>query len=178
MIRKIIGFVIFLVPGAVILLFGFTDGYYGGVLVGILLILPGLFLVMKKPKTQEEKEETRRIKAEWKKRIDHEKTIVYCKHQIGLPLAEGANCEVWHDEDEDKVVIASSGNAFNLAFSKVTDITIKTDEEIQKAYVSSIGGAVGGAVLFGTLGAMVGGRAKEKESKTRDTRYPGTQGFQ
>jgi len=28
-----------------------------------------------------------------------------------------------------------------------------------------VGGAIGGAMLFGTLGAMVGGRAKEKQSK-------------
>jgi len=31
--------------------------------------------------------------------------------------------------------------------------------------VSSVGCAVGGAVLFGPLGAMVGGRAKEKTSR-------------
>lgn len=36
---------------------------------------------------------------------------------------------------------------------------------MQKGYTSSISGAVGGAILFGPLGAMVGGRAKQKTSK-------------
>lgn len=42
---------------------------------------------------------------------------------------------------------------------------IKTDKEIQQQYVSSVGGAVGGAVLFGPLGAITGGRAKKKTVK-------------
>lgn len=37
--------------------------------------------------------------------------------------------------------------------------------EISKQYVSSIGGAVGGALLFGPVGAVIGGRAKQKKSK-------------
>ena len=41
----------------------------------------------------------------------------------------------------------------------------KQDEvEIQKSNVSSIGGAIGGAFLFGPLGSMIGGRSKEKTS--------------
>ena len=46
---------------------------------------------------------------------------------------------------------------------------MKTDVEIQKQYVSSVGGAVGGYMLFGGLGAMIGGRAKERE--TAKTEY-------
>ena len=47
----------------------------------------------------------------------------------------------------------------------MTDVCVKTNVEIQKQYVSSVGGAVAGAVVFGPLGAMIGGRAKEKKSK-------------
>ena len=35
-----------------------------------------------------------------------------------------------------------------------------TNEQISKQAVSSAGGAVAGAVLFGPLGAIIGGRAK------------------
>jgi len=42
---------------------------------------------------------------------------------------------------------------------------IKTETEIQNAYVSSVGGAIGGLALFGPLGAMVGGRTKKKTDK-------------
>ena len=62
--------------------------------------------------------------------------------------------------------ITSGGNTFNVALNKLTDVQIKTNAEIQKQYVSSVGGAVGGAVLFGPLGAMVGGRAKQKQIRT------------
>ena len=43
---------------------------------------------------------------------------------------------------------------------------IKTDTEIQDQAVSSIGGAVAGAAMFGALGAIIGGRAKTKKVKT------------
>ena len=42
-------------------------------------------------------------------------------------------------------------------------------QEIQREYNSSIGGAIGGAIAFGALGAMIGGRAKKKEIRTATT---------
>lgn len=65
----------------------------------------------------------------------------------------------------DKYEINANGMTFNLDKQKVTDVCIKTDTEIQQQYVSSAGGAVGGALLFGPLGAIIGGRAKKKKSK-------------
>lgn len=85
-------------------------------------------------------------------------------HVNGLPIAENVMCEV--NSYPDKLEFKSGAMQFNLAKDKITDITMKTDVEIQKQYVSSIGGAVGGAVLFGPLGAMIGGRAKAKKTKT------------
>ena len=85
-------------------------------------------------------------------------------HTVGLPVAENAICNVFYCED--KIVIESSGTTFNLPIKRITDISITSNVEIQNAYVSSIGGAVGGAVLFGPLGAMIGGRSKKKETKT------------
>lgn len=90
--------------------------------------------------------------------------ITYGSHMAGLPLAEGTFCNI--HEYCDKFIFKATGGEFTLAKDKVTDVTVKTDAEITSQYVSSVGGAVAGAVLFGPLGAIVGGRAKKKKSKT------------
>lgn len=56
-----------------------------------------------------------------------------------------------------------------MLYEKLTDISVKTDTEIQKQYVSSVGGAIAGGMVFGPLGAIVGGRAKQK--KTAESTY-------
>lgn len=90
--------------------------------------------------------------------------IIQGKHVTGLPIAEGISCTLSYLSD--KIEIKQGGNTFNLDLVKVADITTTTNTEIQKHYVSSVGGAVGGAVLFGPLGAIIGGRAKEKKTTT------------
>lgn len=85
------------------------------------------------------------------------------KHFNGLPIAEGILTQCYWCTT--RVIFEANGASFNLDFSKITDISIKTDVEIQKQYVSSIGGAVAGGVMFGPLGAMIGGRAKQKSTK-------------
>lgn len=90
--------------------------------------------------------------------------IMGVKHMDGLPWGEQAACSVYLYPD--KYVFWRNKNTYTLAMDKITDVCIKTDVEIQKAYVSSVGGAVGGAMLFGTLGAMIGGRVKEKTDTT------------
>lgn len=87
------------------------------------------------------------------------------KHINGLPIAEDNLCGVL--SYNDKYEFNVNGLTFTLLRDKVTDICIKSDVDIQKQYVSSIGGAVAGGVLFGPLGAIIGGRAKEKEITTR-----------
>ncbi|MED3803685.1 hypothetical protein P4562_17310 [Lysinibacillus xylanilyticus] len=87
---------------------------------------------------------------------------IKAKHMAGLPIAEGA--EIFVYRCKEKVVFERNQDTIELGINKVRDILIKTDVEIQKNYVSSAGGAVGGYVLFGPLGAMIGGRAKEKKS--------------
>ena len=89
-----------------------------------------------------------------------------CKHMVGLPLPEGAHCTLVFSENG--VEISSGNNIFRLSIEKTTDVTITTSTSIQKAYVSSAGGAAAGEALFGPLGAMVGGRVKEKTTKTID----------
>lgn len=86
------------------------------------------------------------------------------KHTYGLPIAEGLACTI--QAYNDHIDFLSGTTHITLDNEKITDMCIKNETEIQKQYVSSVGGAVGGAVLFGPLGAMIGGRAKKKTSKT------------
>lgn len=88
---------------------------------------------------------------------------ISAKHMAGLPIPEGADCSIFLCED--KIIFERNEKSYTLPMTKITDITIKTDTEIQKSYVSSIGGAVAGGILFGPLGAIIGGRTKEKSSK-------------
>lgn len=90
--------------------------------------------------------------------------VMSAKHMDGLPWGEQADCNVYLYPD--KYVFWRNKNTYTLSMDKITDVCIKTDVEIQKAYVSSVGGAIGGAALFGKLGAMIGGRVKEKTDTT------------
>lgn len=81
-------------------------------------------------------------------------------HIAGLPLGEGTKCEIYLFPTH--FVIKRNKIAYKLPMTKLKDVAVKTEKEIQTSYVSSVGGAVGGAALFGTVGAMVGGRAKKK----------------
>lgn len=90
------------------------------------------------------------------------------KHTIGLPIAEGVNCKVLYFKD--RLEIRFNNMKFLLDINKILDICLKTDKEIQSQYVSSAGGAVGGALLFGPVGALIGGRTKEKKI-TKTTTY-------
>ena len=82
-------------------------------------------------------------------------TIYTAFHHVnGLPIPENVLCEVF------------SYPEIKLPKEKITDISIKTDTEIQQQLVSSAGGAIAGAMLFGSLGAIIGGRVKTKKVKT------------
>lgn len=88
---------------------------------------------------------------------------VSLEHVLGLPIPEGSKCNI--SLFPDRVTIERNGTAYNLELFKITDAVIKTETEIQNNYVSSVGGAMGGMMLFGPLGAVIGGRAKKKTDK-------------
>ncbi len=89
--------------------------------------------------------------------------FITLSHFYGLPIAENTITQIFSCSNEYEFL--ANNNSFKLAKEKVTDISITNDVDIQKNSVSSIGGAIGGAMLFGPVGAMIGGRAKEKTSK-------------
>ncbi len=112
---------------------------------------------------------TSKIKKMQKKALKQLKTQgltqqVVTMHTYGLPVAEGVACTI--QAYNDHLDFFSGTTHISLTREKITDMCVKGETEIQQQYVSSIGGAVGGAVLFGPLGAMIGGRAKKKTTKT------------
>lgn len=157
MIRKIFGIlcIIFAIGGAA----GAStseEGRTAVLTVSAVFFAIGLLLLLKRKNKAD-------ITAQ-KEQKEQSKHILTATHMAGLPLAQGTPCAVTFGETG--LCITSGGNTFNVALNKLTDVQIKTNAEIQKQYVSSVGGAVGGAVLFGPLGAMVGGRAKQKQIRT------------
>jgi len=93
--------------------------------------------------------------------------MVTLPHTAGLPLPEKTPCELFYCTEN--IEINGNGIQFTLDFSKIHDICIKTSTEIHKQLVSSAGGAIGGARLFGTLGALIFGRVQERQ--ITNTRY-------
>lgn len=96
-------------------------------------------------------------------------TIYTAFHHVnGLPITENLLCEVF--SYPDRIEFKAGTTNIKLAREKITDMCLKFDTEIQSQAVSSIGGAIAGGVMFGTLGAIIGGRAKNKKVKTK-TQY-------
>lgn len=81
-------------------------------------------------------------------------------HMSGLNLPPETKCKVsyW----PDRLSFSAMNHTFSLDHSKVRAVTKTTRKDIQRQYVSSAGGAIAGAALFGPLGAIIGGSAKQK----------------
>lgn len=100
------------------------------------------------------------------KRMQLEEGLIcdlFVKHTAGLPIAEDVYCKIFCFKD--RVQINYNDIKFNLNREKIKDACMKTDVEIQNQYVSSAGGAIAGGLLFGPVGALIGGRAKKKTVK-------------
>lgn len=91
-------------------------------------------------------------------------TYTAFNHVNGLPIAENLLCEI--KSYRDRLDFKAGTTNIKLPREKITDMCIKTDTEIQNQAVSSVGGAIAGGVMFGTLGAIIGGRVKTKKVKT------------
>lgn len=86
------------------------------------------------------------------------------KHIYGLPIGENAVCKLY--AFDNKLEITSGANDFIINKSQITDAQITNTVEVSKYKNSSIGGAVGSAMIAGPLGAVIGGRAKTKTSRS------------
>jgi hypothetical protein len=158
--KKILGIVL-IATSALVFAIEVPKGNTEPIGPAVLMIAVGIFFLAKKWKTSEEK---LRKEKEKMQSVEMMRKLLSVEHLIGLPTAEGTRAALVFEDDH--LEIKSSGSSFTLPYSRMLSANVKTDVEIQKAYTSSIGGAVGGAVLLGPIGAMIGGRTKEKKTKT------------
>lgn len=101
-----------------------------------------------------------------KKKVSNDTGLLnFCvlNHVNGLPVAENMLCEI--RSYPDRIDFKSGTTNITLSREKITDMCIKTDTEIQNQVTSSVGGAIAGGIMFGALGAIIGGRSKNKKVK-------------
>ncbi|MFZ2539808.1 MAG: hypothetical protein WAX04_13075 [Oscillospiraceae bacterium] len=82
----------------------------------------------------------------------------------GLPLPENTDL-IMKLTPEKLSFMTISKQEFEIDFSKVTLIDLKSDVEMEKLVQQSAPGMIIGAATFGLIGAMVGGRVKTKEKR-------------
>lgn len=89
-------------------------------------------------------------------------------HVSGLNLPPDTPCLVRYFPQQ--LSIGALGQNFILKHSRVRDVSVNTITELEERYISSAGGAVAGAMVFGPLGALIGGRTKKRLSR-RSARF-------
>lgn len=85
----------------------------------------------------------------------------------GLPVPTGAKCSLYLRSNEIYGKVA--GVEFSIPQDRIISVMVDKSKEIQKQLVSSVGGAVAGGFMFGTLGDAIGGRAKSKNVVSKKT---------
>lgn len=83
----------------------------------------------------------------------------------GLPIPSGTKCNLYIYSDSISCV--TNATTFSVKADKIISITVDKSTEIQKQAVFSVGGAIAGGMMFGGIGAVIGGRAKTKNIKTK-----------
>ena len=153
------------------------EDYTNGLVAIIVTVLIGLFCMwmyhlsgkdltpeqQKRLEIQKRKLEATKNPKQREKELQQQRGYLesgYFKHIYGLPLAENLSCKIEHYSD--KFCFSAANTEIDLSLSKITDMTLTTNEEIENQAVSSVGGAVLGNYLAGPIGAMIGGRVKTK----------------
>lgn len=81
----------------------------------------------------------------------------------GLPIPQNTDLTIKLTPSELSII--GIGQEFEINFSKLMMIDLKSDVEMEKIIQQSAPGMVIGAVAFGVIGAMIGGRVKTKEKR-------------
>lgn len=81
----------------------------------------------------------------------------------GLPIPQNSDLTV--KLSTEGLSILGCNQEFEIDISKLTLMDMKSDVEMEKVIHQSLPGMVIGAATFGVVGAMVGGRVKEKNKR-------------
>ncbi len=82
----------------------------------------------------------------------------------GLPIPQSSDVSI--KLTPGALTITGNGQEFEIDASKLTLVDLKSDVEMEKIIQQSAPGMIIGAVTFGVIGAMIGGRVKTKEKRT------------
>jgi len=162
MVRKIIGAfcIIMTISGLVAAGTGASsEGPVACVIIAAIFAVPGLWLLLKKGKTKEEKAE---LKAKKQKDKDIKRRTLDTQHIAGLPLACGSYCAV-HFEDSE-IVVTGGESTFRVPFEKIVNLRIDTKSNVERYAGYSLSGALIGGAAYGPLGAAFLG-VKEKKRR-------------
>lgn len=131
------------------------------IIIGVLLVIVIFCFKMARLTSQAKKREKQQLNI-----LRQQGLTIHTEfpHVNGLPIAENLLCEIF--SFPNRIEFKSGTTNITLMREKITYMCIKTDTEIQQQLVSSIGGTIAGGAMFGTLGAIIGGRAKTKQIKT------------
>ena len=143
--------------------------YFPYILLGLFALFVGIVIFVNRGKVDDGSTEEEMLLDSDSSQNPEVKNItpIYCTdfvHVNGLPIAENLPCTL--TIYSDRVEFQSGAITIKLMRSKITDVCVRTDTEVLTQPVSSAGRAIAGAILFGALGAVIGGRVKNKKTKT------------
>lgn len=98
------------------------------------------------------------------KKKEKAKTILGT-HISGLDIPKNTNIVFTLDMDGVVIKIPSS-KEYSISLNKIQSISFSHETEIQNITTSSLGTAIIGAATFGTIGAVIGSRPRNKEQRT------------
>lgn len=85
----------------------------------------------------------------------------------GLPVPTGSKCSLYLKSNG--ILCESVGTEFSIPKERIISVVVDKSKNIQKQVVSSSGGALAGGLMFGAVGAAIGGRAKTKNVVSKKT---------
>lgn len=88
-----------------------------------------------------------------------------CEIIEGLEVSVKSSCNVTLTRDE--LIISCVGIDYNLSRSRILGAALKMANELTGAVSANIGGAVAGGLLFGGVGAIVGGMSSSERENRR-----------
>ncbi len=78
----------------------------------------------------------------------------------GLDIPAGARCSLAYWPDH--LAVTALGRTYELPLARIAAAEAATVRTVRRQYVSSAGGAVAGGMLFGPIGALLGGAARPR----------------
>lgn len=136
---------------------------------GFILIIPGLFAIIssfvyrakdKKIFLRQQNLKAQKHIFDVKNNISPIVEDIFCKHCNGLPIGENSPCRL--TIFQDMVYFYCGTMEFKIPMERVISMDIATKSQIEYIQKQSLSRAVAGGLLFGDVGALLGGMPQSK----------------